>query len=107
MLVLMFGQLIGCGSLRELTDITIAHGRKSFFLGFGKKPMNRQILSKANSIRDHRIFEEFASYMMGIAQKLRITKDFELYRILSSALLLKEDASYVQWPPVLSFCSFC
>ena len=25
MLVLMFGQLMGCGSLRELTDITIAH----------------------------------------------------------------------------------
>lgn len=27
MLVLMFGQLMGCGTLRELTDITTAHGR--------------------------------------------------------------------------------
>ncbi len=33
-LVLMFGQLIGCGSLRELTDITIAHGKNSKHLGF-------------------------------------------------------------------------
>lgn len=79
MLVLLFGQLIGCRSLRELTDITIAHGKKSFFLGFGKKAVNRQILSKANSIRDHRIFEEFAFYMVSIAQNLRLTKDFELH----------------------------
>ena len=79
MLVLLFGQLIGYCSLRELSDITIAHGKKSFFLGFGKKAVNRQILSKANSIRDHRIFEEFAFYMVSIAQNLRLTKDFELH----------------------------
>jgi hypothetical protein len=53
--------------------------RNRFFLGFGKKPVNRQMLSKANSIRDHRIFEEFAFYMVDIARKLRITKNFELH----------------------------
>lgn len=79
LLVLMFGQLIGCDSLRELTDITIAHGKKSFFLGFGKTPVNRQMLSKANALRDHRIFEEFAFYMVSIAQSKRITKEFELH----------------------------
>jgi len=79
MLVLMFGQLMGCGSLRELTDLTIAHGRKSKHLGFGSQPVNRQILSKANSLRDHRIFEEFAFYMVSIAQSKRITKEFELH----------------------------
>ena len=56
LLVLMFGQLLGCRSLRELTDITVAHANKSFFLGFGKGLVNRQILSKANAIRDYRIF---------------------------------------------------
>lgn len=75
----MFGQLLGCRSLRELTDITTAHGKKSFFLGFGKTPVNRQILSKANSVRDYRIFEEFAFHMVGIAQKKRLTKEFELH----------------------------
>ena len=79
MLVLMFGQLIGCGSLRELTDITIAHAKKSVFLGFGRQPINRQMLSKANSLRDHRIFEEFAFYMVSMAQTRRITKEFELH----------------------------
>ena len=79
MLVLMFGQLMGCGSLRELTDLTIAHGRKSKHLGFGSQPVNRQILSRANFLRDHRIFEEFAFYMVSIAQSKRITKEFELH----------------------------
>ena len=79
LLVLMFGQLMGCGSLRELTDITIAHAKKSIFLGFGHQPINRQMLSKANTLRDHRIFEEFAFYMVSIAQAGRITKEFELH----------------------------
>lgn len=79
LLVLMFGQLIGCGSLRELTDITIAHGKKSKHLGFGHQPINRQMLSKANMLRDYRIFEEFAFYMVSIAQARRITKEFELH----------------------------
>ena len=79
LLVLMFGQLTGCATLRELTDITIAHAKKSIFLGFGRTPINRQMLSKANTLRDHRIFEELAFYMVGIAQSKRITKEFELH----------------------------
>ena len=55
MLVLMFGQLNGCESLRELTDITTAHGKKNKHLGFGPRPVNRQILSKANMLRDYSI----------------------------------------------------
>ena len=77
--VLMFGQLLGCRSLRELADITIAHGNKTFFLGFGRLPVNRQVLSKANTLRDYRIYEEFAFYMVSLAQRKRITKEFELH----------------------------
>ena len=79
MLVLMFGQLMGCGTLRELTDITTAHGKKSKHLGFGDRPVNRQMLSKANLLRDHHIFEEFAFHVVSIAQSKRITKEFELH----------------------------
>lgn len=79
LLVLMFGQLLGCRSLRELTDITVAHANKSFFLGFGRGAVNRQMLAKANSIRDYRIFEEFAFHMVAIAQSKRLTKEFELH----------------------------
>ena len=79
MLVLMFGQLMGCGTLRELTDITTAHGKKSKHLGFGDQPVNRQMLSKANLLRDHRVFEEFTFHMVAIAQSKRITREFELH----------------------------
>jgi len=79
MLVLMFGQLMGCGTLRELTDITTAHGKKSKHLGYGEQPANRQLLPKANLLRDHRIFEEFAFNMVAIAQSKRITREFELH----------------------------
>jgi hypothetical protein len=57
-LVLMFGQLDGCNSLRELTDINTAHVNKSFHLGFGKAPINRSVFSKANQLRDHHIIEK-------------------------------------------------
>jgi len=77
--VLMFGQLVGCSSLRELTDIVTAHSKRSYHLGFGVIPPNRSTLSKVNTLRDYRIFEEFAFYMVGIAQSKRITKEFELH----------------------------
>jgi hypothetical protein len=79
MLVIMYGQLIGCHSLRELTDVTVAHAKRSFHLGFGKVPINRSVLSKANSLRDPGIFEKFAFYIVSIAQAKRITKEFELH----------------------------
>jgi hypothetical protein len=78
LLVLMFGQLNGCSSLRELTDITTAHASKSFHLGFGRTPINRTQLSKVNQLRDYRIFEEFAYHMVKLAQKKCIDKEFEL-----------------------------
>lgn len=78
LLVLMFGQLDGCSSLRELTDITTAHARKSFHLGFGRTPINRTQLSKVNQLRDYRIFEEFAYHMVELAQRKCIDKEFEL-----------------------------
>ena len=79
LLVLMFGQLIGCRSLRELTDITTAHAKRSFNLGFGAAAVVRNTLSKANMLREPRIFEEFAFYMASLAQQRRITKEFELH----------------------------
>lgn len=78
MLVLMFGQLDGCNSLRELTDVTTAHAKKSFHLGFGRTPVNRSQLSKVNQLRDYHIFEEFAYHMVKLAQKKRIDKEFIL-----------------------------
>jgi len=79
LLTLMFGQLLGCGTLRELTDITAAHAKRSYHLGLGETPANRNMLSKANMLRDPRVFEEYASLMVSFAQERRITKEFELH----------------------------
>jgi hypothetical protein len=76
LLVMMFGQLAGCESLRELVSIITAHAPKSYHLGFGKTAITRSNLSKANANRDHKIFEEFTYKMISIAQSKRIMKEF-------------------------------
>ena len=78
LLIMMYGQLSGSDSLRELICITTAHAPKSYHLGFGKVLVTRSNLAKANASRDYRIFEEFAYKMISIAQEKRITKEFEI-----------------------------
>ena len=77
LLVLMFGQLSNRKSLRDLALVITAHHKKSFHLGFGKS-VTLSNLSKANTNRDYRIFEEFAYYMIGQARAKRIQDVFEL-----------------------------
>ena len=76
--VLIFAQLSGYASLRELADVIQAHAKRSYNLGFGATTPNRSVISKSNILRDYRIYEDFAFYMVGQAQKRRITKEFEL-----------------------------
>ena len=59
LLVLMFGQLSGRESLRDLIVAVEAHSGKAYRLGFGKS-VTRSNLAKANQNRDCRIFEEYA-----------------------------------------------
>jgi len=77
LLVMMFGQLSNRDSLRDLTSIISAHSNKAYHLGFGKN-VTRSNLAKVNERREPRIFEEFAYYMIDIARKKRIDKDFEI-----------------------------
>jgi len=78
LLIMMYGQLSGCESLRELVCITTAHSPKSYHLGFGKSLITCSNLAKANANRDCKIFEEFAYKMISIAQGKRITREFEI-----------------------------
>ena len=78
LLIMMYGQLSGCESLRELVCIVSAHTPKSYHLGFGKSVITRSNLAKANANRDYKIFEEFAYKMIAIAQSKRITREFEI-----------------------------
>lgn len=79
LLVLIYGQLAGCRSLRELSDLLVAHYRKAYFLGFGAIVAKRSTLSLANNLRDYRIYEAFAYHMVELAQKARIDKEFDLH----------------------------
>lgn len=60
MLIMIFGQLSGCESLRELVCIIDEHIPKSYHLGFGKSVIARSNLSKANTNSDYKMLEEFA-----------------------------------------------
>lgn len=76
LLIMMYGQLSGCESLRELICIITAHTPKSYHLGFGKSVITRSNLAKANANRDCKIYEEFAYKMISIAQGKRINREF-------------------------------
>lgn len=78
LLIMVYGQLSGCDSLRELVCIITAHAPKSYHLGFGKSVITRSNLSKANANRNSKIFEEFAYKMISVAQEKRIAKEFEI-----------------------------
>ncbi len=78
LLIMVYGQLSGCDSLRELVCIITAHAPKSYHLGFGKSVITRSNLSKANANRNSKIFEEFAYKVISVAQEKRITKEFEI-----------------------------
>lgn len=64
LLVMMFGQLAGCDSLREVAAIIDAIKSKSYHLGFGSGDIKLNNLSYANANRDYKIFEEFAYHMI-------------------------------------------
>ncbi|WP_317345713.1 DUF4372 domain-containing protein [Phocaeicola plebeius] len=74
LLVLIFGQSDGCNNLRELADTTSAHFTKSYHLGFGKTPIKRSALSKANTLRDYRVFKSFAYHKVNQVQRKELIK---------------------------------
>ena len=77
LLCMVFGQLTNRNSLRDLTVIINAHSSKSYHLGFGKS-VSKSNLSKANNKRNSKIFEEFAYYLIDVAQKKLRNDDFEI-----------------------------
>jgi len=78
LLVMMYGQLASCDTLRELACIIDSIKNKSYHLGFGPGEIKLSNLSYANVNRDYKIFEEFAYFMINLAQSKRIDRPFEL-----------------------------
>ncbi len=77
MLCMIFGQLTNRESLRDLIVAITAHNKKIYHLGLGKN-VTRSNLSKANENRNSKIFEEFAYYLIDIAQNKLKNENFEI-----------------------------
>jgi hypothetical protein len=67
LMVMIFGQLSGRDSLRDLLVTISAHPAKYYHLGFGKG-VSRSNLAAANEQRDYRIYEAMAYEMIAIAR---------------------------------------
>jgi hypothetical protein len=77
LLCMIFGQLTSRNSLRDLAVIIEAHKNKTYHLGFGKS-VSKSNLSKANTKRNSKIFEEFAYHLIDIAQTKLQNDNFEI-----------------------------
>ncbi len=77
MLCMIFGQLTGRDSMRELMLCLEAHKKKFYHLGFGTT-VTRRNFGKANANRDYRIYEEFAITMIELARNSCYRDDFEV-----------------------------
>ena len=78
LLSMVFGQLTGRDSLRDLMISIEPHKPKYYHLGF-VKGTSRSNFANANEKRDYRIFEEYAFYLIDLARKSSIVdQDFQL-----------------------------
>lgn len=67
LLHLLFGQLTGCDSLRDICLCLEAHERILYHLGFRKTVIHTS-LSRANESRDYRIFEGLGLYLIDLVR---------------------------------------
>ena len=64
LLHLLFGQITGCGSLRDICLCLEAHKPILYHLGF-RNTVTQPSLSRANENRDYRIYEGLGTYLIG------------------------------------------
>lgn len=74
LMCMIFGQLSGRESLRDLLVTISAHSSKYYHLGLGKN-VSRSNLASANEQRDYQIYEAFAYEMIAIARGCVIKED--------------------------------
>ena len=77
LLCLMFAQLSGRRSLRDIETCLNSHHEKLHHIGFRGK-VSRSTLADANEERDFRIYQDFGLVLIDIAQKLYKDEDLGL-----------------------------
>jgi len=91
---MIFGQLAGRDSLRDLMVSIEPHKPKYYHLGFGKGT-SRSNFANANEKRDCRIFEEYAFHLINLARKASIVDPDFLLNIERFWRSLKYDHVYI------------
>lgn len=92
LLHLLFGQLTGCDSLRDICLCLEAHNKTLYHLGF-RKVVSHTSLSRANESRDYRIFEGLGLYLIATVRPMysniqlsQITIDNVIYALDSTII---------------------
>jgi hypothetical protein len=92
LLYLLFGQLTGCDSLRDVCLCLEVHRNNLYHLGF-HKAVTHSSLSRANENRDYRIYEELGMLMIKLVRPMysktsvsEITVDNVLYALDSTTI---------------------
>ena len=92
LLHLLFGQITGCDSLRDICLCLEAHKDILYHLGF-RKTVNPSSLSRANEKRDYRIYEGLGTYLISEVRPMyskasipEITIDNVLYALDSTTI---------------------
>lgn len=73
---LAFAQLTWRESLRDIEACLRAQSSKLYHLGFRCNRISRNTMSNANSVRDQRIYADFAQHLIGIARDLYVDDKF-------------------------------
>lgn len=69
LLHLLFSQITGCVSIRDICLCLEAHGSSIYHLGI-RKSVNQTYLCRANEKRDYRIYEGLGMYLIGIVRPM-------------------------------------
>jgi len=92
LLHLLFGQLTGCDSLRDICLCLEAHNKTLYHLGF-RKAVSHTSPSRANESRDYRIFEGLGLYLIATVRPMysniqlsQITIDNVIYALDSTTI---------------------
>ena len=92
LLHLLFGQLTGCDSLRDICLCLEAHNKTLYHLGV-RKAVSHTSLSRANESRDYRIFEGLGLYLIATVRPMysniqlsQITIDNVIYALDSTTI---------------------
>ena len=92
LLHLLFGQITGCDSIRDICLCLEAHDNCIYHLGI-RKSVNQSNLCRANEQRDYRIYEELGMYLISIVRPMysntkvtEITIDSVLYALDSTTI---------------------